>query len=150
MLNQLQIKRYSHRLQVEFRTLSKICKKLYYKYAPSRLTHRRNASLVKVPDYEIIALLVWQAEEGISSQRRFARCWGLCGLSRSRRVCSWLCNRQSINPRCTRSKRADSQSPSRRALYLRRWRLYRQMTARCSQDRRLYTVDTLSEKYEEC
>jgi DNA-binding Xre family transcriptional regulator len=33
MLNQLQIKRYSHRLQVEFRTLSKICKKLYYKYA---------------------------------------------------------------------------------------------------------------------
>lgn len=84
MLNQLQIKRYSHRLQVEFRTLSKICKKLYYKYAPSRLTHRRNASLVKVPDYEIIALLVWQAEEGISSQRRFARCWGLCGLSRSR------------------------------------------------------------------
>ena len=84
MLNQLQIKRYSHRLQVEFRTLSKICKKLYYKYAPSRLTHRHNASLVKVPDYEIIALLVWQAEEGISSQRRFARCWGLCGLSRSR------------------------------------------------------------------
>ena len=84
MLNQLQIKRYSYRLQVEFRTLSKICKKLYYKYAPSRLTHRRNASLVKVPDYEIIALLVWQAEEGISSQRRFARCWGLCGLSRSR------------------------------------------------------------------
>lgn len=64
MLNQLQIKRYCHRLQVEFRTLSKICKKLYYKYAPSRLTHRRNASLVKVPDYEIIALLVWQAEEG--------------------------------------------------------------------------------------
>ncbi|MBT8951040.1 transposase, partial [Lactobacillus delbrueckii subsp. bulgaricus] len=45
--------------------MSKICKKLYYKYAPSRLTHRRNASLVKVPDYEIIALLVWQAEEGI-------------------------------------------------------------------------------------
>ena len=84
MLNQLQIKRYCHRLQVEFRTLSKICKKLYYKYAPSRLTDRRNASLVKVPDYEIIALLVWQAEEGISSQRRFARCWGLCGLSRSR------------------------------------------------------------------
>lgn len=84
MLNQLQIKRYSHRLQVEFRTLSKICKKLYYKYAPSRLTHRRNASLVKVPDYEIIALLVWQAEEGISSQRRFARCWWLCGLSRPR------------------------------------------------------------------
>jgi hypothetical protein len=64
--------------------LSKICKKLYYKYAPSRLTHRRNPSLVKVPDYKIIALLVWQAEEGISSQRRFARCWGLCGLSRSR------------------------------------------------------------------
>ncbi|WP_270448748.1 IS982 family transposase [Lactobacillus delbrueckii] len=64
--------------------MSKICKKFYYKYAPSRLTDRRNASLVKVPDYEIIALLVWQAEEGISSQRRFARCWGLCGLSRSR------------------------------------------------------------------
>lgn len=75
MLNQLQIKRYCHRLQVEFRTLSKICKKLYYKYAPSRLTDRRNASLVKVSDYEIIALLVWQAEEGISFQRRFARCW---------------------------------------------------------------------------
>lgn len=84
MLNQLQIKRYCHRLQVEFRTFSKICKKLYYKYAPSRLTHRRNASLVKVPDYKIIALLVWQVEEGISSQRRFACCWGLCGLSRSR------------------------------------------------------------------
>ena len=28
--------------------------------------------------------LSWQAEEGISSQRRFARCWGLCGLSKSR------------------------------------------------------------------
>lgn len=66
MLNQLQIKCYSHRLQVEFRTLSKFCKKLYHKYAPSRLTNRRNASLVKVPDCEIIALLVWQAEEGIS------------------------------------------------------------------------------------
>ena len=74
MLNQLQIKRYSHRSQVEF----------YYKYTPSRLTNRRNASLVKVPDYEIIAVLVWQAEEGISSQRRSARYWGLCGLSRSR------------------------------------------------------------------
>ena len=49
MLIQLQIKRYSHRLQVGFRTLSKICKKLYY--APSRLTHRRNASLVKVPSW---------------------------------------------------------------------------------------------------
>lgn len=61
---QYRYERYSHRLQVEFRTLSKICKKLYYKYAPSRLTHCRNASLVKVPDYEIIALLVWQAEEG--------------------------------------------------------------------------------------
>lgn len=59
MLNQLQIKRYGHRLQVEFRTLSKFCKKLYYKCAPSRLTHRHNASLLKVPDYESIALLVW-------------------------------------------------------------------------------------------
>ena len=48
MLNQLQIKRYSHRSQVEFRTLSKICKELYYKYTPSRLTHRRNGSMVKV------------------------------------------------------------------------------------------------------
>ena len=57
MLNQLQIKRYSHRLQVEFRTLSKIYKKLYYKYAPSRLTHRRNASLVKVPDWHCITCL---------------------------------------------------------------------------------------------
>ena len=46
MLNQLQTKPYSHRLQVEFRTLSKICKKLYYKYAPSRLTHRRNDFVV--------------------------------------------------------------------------------------------------------
>ena len=84
MLNQLQIKRYSHRLQVEFRTLSKICKKLYYKYTPSKLTHRRNANLVKAPDYKIIPLLVWRAKEGIFSQRRFSRCWGLCGLSRSR------------------------------------------------------------------
>ena len=186
-------------MQVEFRTLSKICKKLYYKYAPSRLTHRRNASLVKVPDYEIIALLVWQSEEGISSQRRFARCWGLCGLSRSRfnrrarallgitaqivndlksrvdlsdqymiidslpmPLCQPIRNRrakvfegtanigynstkkfyyygfkghfavsqdgyvlgyvihQGINPRCKRSRRADSQYPSLRALYLRR------------------------------
>ena len=45
MLNQLQIKRYSYRLQVEFRTLSKICKKPYYKYAQSQLTYRRNANL---------------------------------------------------------------------------------------------------------
>lgn len=82
MLNQLQIKCYSHRLQVEFRTLSKTRKKLYYEYAPFRLTNHRNASLAKVLDYKIIALLVWQAEEGISSQRRFAQCWGLCSLSR--------------------------------------------------------------------
>ena len=68
MLNQLQIKRYSHRLQMEFGTLSKICKKLYYKYAPSKLTHRRNDNLVKVQDYKIIALLVWQARHIFPAQ----------------------------------------------------------------------------------
>ena len=59
-----------------------ICRSWYKLYAPDSLKHRRNTDQTKISDSSILAMLIWQAELGIESQRRF--CKFFVGLSHSR------------------------------------------------------------------
>ncbi len=59
-----------------------ICRSWYKLYAPNSLKHRRNTDQIKLSDSSILAMLIWQAELGIESQRRFCRFF--VGLSHSR------------------------------------------------------------------
>ena len=62
--------------------LNVICRSLYKLYAPDGLKHRKNVDQTKLPDSSILAMLIWQTEIGIESQRRF--CKFFVGLSHSR------------------------------------------------------------------
>ena len=54
-----------------------------YKFCvPDELKHRKNVDQVKISDSSILAMLIWQTEIGIESQRRF--CKFFVGLSHSR------------------------------------------------------------------
>ncbi|AZA20277.1 MAG: IS982 family transposase [Lactobacillus helveticus] len=81
-MNCLKLKRFSHHLQVSFSRLNMICRSWYKLYAPNSLKHRRNTDQIKLSDSSILAMLIWQAELGIESQRRFCRFF--VGLSHSR------------------------------------------------------------------
>ena len=81
-MNYLKLKRFSHHLQVSFSRLNMICRSWYKLYAPDSLKHRRNTDQTKISDSSILAMLIWQAELGIESQRRF--CKFFAGLSHSR------------------------------------------------------------------
>jgi len=81
-LNYLKINRFSHHLQVDFKQLNQICHRLYNDYAPDELANRRNVDQCVVSDSTLLAMLIWQAEIGIESQRRFSRFFS--GLSHSR------------------------------------------------------------------
>ena len=59
-----------------------ICRSLYKLYAPDGLKHRKNVDQTKLPDSSILAMLIWQTEIGIESQRRFCKLF--VGLSHSR------------------------------------------------------------------
>ncbi|MFH4386835.1 transposase [Lactobacillus helveticus] len=59
-----------------------MCRSWYKLYAPNSLKHRRNTDQIKLSDSSILAMLIWQAELGIESQRRFCRFF--VGLSHSR------------------------------------------------------------------
>jgi hypothetical protein len=59
-----------------------ICRSLYKLYAPDGLKHRKNVDQTMLPDSSILAMLIWQTEIGIESQRRF--CKFFVGLSHSR------------------------------------------------------------------
>lgn len=73
MLNQLQIRRYSHPpFASEISNFVENLQENLLQYAQSQLIYRRNANLSRFQTTRLIALLVWQAGEGISSQRRFA------------------------------------------------------------------------------
>ncbi|QQP29523.1 IS982 family transposase [Lactobacillus ultunensis] len=78
----LKLKRFAHHLQVSFARLNIICRSWYKLYAPDSLKHRRNVHQTKLSDSSILAMLIWQAELGIESQRRFCRFFA--GLSHSR------------------------------------------------------------------
>ncbi|RXF51779.1 IS982 family transposase, partial [Lactobacillus crispatus] len=81
-MNYLKLNRFSHHLQVSFSRLNVICRSLYNLYAPDKLTHRKNIDQTKLSDSSILAMLIWQTEIGIESQRRF--CKFFVGLSHSR------------------------------------------------------------------
>ena len=82
-MNYLKINRFSHHLQVSFKQLVLICRRLYHEFAPQKLSKRRNVDKCKIPDSTILAMLIWQAKIGVESQRRF--CESFCeDLSRSR------------------------------------------------------------------
>ena len=81
-MNYPKLKRFSHHLQVSFTRLNVICRSWYQLYAPDFLKHRRNTAQARLSDSSILAMLIWQAELGIESQRRFCRFF--VGLSHSR------------------------------------------------------------------
>ena len=81
-MNYLKLNRFSHHLQVSFSRLNVICRSLYKLYAPDKLKHRKNVDRTKLSDSSILAMLIWQTEIGIESQRRF--CKFFVGLSHSR------------------------------------------------------------------
>ena len=81
-MNYLKLNRFSHHLQVSFARLNVICRSLYKFCAPDELNHRKNVDQVKISDSSILAMLIWQTEIGIESQRRF--CKFFVGLSHSR------------------------------------------------------------------
>ena len=81
-MNYLKLNRFSHHLQVSFARLNVICRSLYKFCAPDELKHRKNVDQVKISDSSILAMLIWQTEIGIESQRRF--CKFFVGLSHSR------------------------------------------------------------------
>ena len=81
-MNYLKLKRFSRHLQVSFSRLNMICRSWYKLYAPDSLKHRRNTDQTKISDSSILAMLIWQAELGIESQRRF--CKFFAELSHSR------------------------------------------------------------------
>ena len=81
-MNYLKLNRFSHHLQVSFARLNVICRSLYKLCAPDELKHRKNVDQVKISDSSILAMLIWQTEIGIESQRRF--CKFFVGLSHSR------------------------------------------------------------------
>ena len=81
-MNYLKLNRFSHHLQVSFARLNVICRSLYKLCAPDELKYRKNIDQVKLSDSSILAMLIWQTEIGIESQRRF--CKFFVGLSHSR------------------------------------------------------------------
>ena len=81
-MNYLKLNRFSHHLQVSFARLNVICRSLYKLCAPDELKYRKNIDQVKFSDSSILAMLIWQTEIGIESQRRF--CKFSVGLSHSR------------------------------------------------------------------
>ena len=81
-MNYIKLNRFSHHLQVSFSRLNVICRSLYNLYAPDKLKHRKNIDQTKLSDNSILAMLIWQTEIGIESQRRF--CKFFVGLSHSR------------------------------------------------------------------
>ena len=81
-MSYIKLNRFSHHLQVSFSRLNVICRSLYNLYAPDKLKHRKNIDQTKLSDNSILAMLIWQTEIGIESQRRF--CKFFVGLSHSR------------------------------------------------------------------
>ncbi|MDX5107022.1 IS982 family transposase, partial [Lactobacillus crispatus] len=84
-MNYLKLNRFSHHLQVSFSRLNVICRSLYNLYAPDKLTHRKNIDQTKLSDSSILAMLIWQTEIGIESQRRFCECFNCLSHSRFNR-----------------------------------------------------------------
>lgn len=84
-MNYLNLKRFSHHLQVSYTQLSSICHKLYKHYAPDKLTKRRNVNQCTISDPSLLTMLIWQAEIGIESQRRFSHFFSSLSQSRFNR-----------------------------------------------------------------
>lgn len=72
-MNYLKPSIYSHLLQASLLKLMIICFNWYRDFAPAALKHRRNVKQCHVSDVAILALLLWQTELGIESQKRFYR-----------------------------------------------------------------------------
>lgn len=84
-MNCLKLNRFSHHLQISFQKLSVICHKLYSIYAPDKLSKRKNVDKCAISDSSLLAMLIWQAEIGIESQRRFSAFFSCISQSRFNR-----------------------------------------------------------------
>ncbi len=85
-----------HHLQLSMVQLRQICQELYMSVAPAECTCRKNIGKCKVSDIAILTMMLFQAEIGIKSQRKFYRIYQLLAgssqLERSRfnRRCRYL------------------------------------------------------------
>lgn len=92
-MGHLQYKPKHHHLQLSVAQLRKICRKFYQELAPTECAKRKNITLCKVSDVDILTLMLLQTELGIKSQRKFYRMY--CFFSRVKRL-----ERSRFNRRC--------------------------------------------------
>ena len=77
-----------HPLQLSMPQLREVWCDLYQKIAPDELVHRKNVEQCKVSDVSVLTLMLFQAEIGMKSQRRFYQL--ICnffGFTRLERSC---------------------------------------------------------------
>ena len=76
-----------HPLQLSMPQLREVWCDLYQKIAPDELVHCKNVEQCKVSDVSVLTLMLFQAEIGMKSQRRFYQLicnfFGFTGLERS-------------------------------------------------------------------
>ena len=76
-----------HHLQLSMSQLREVWCDLYQKIAPDELVHCKNVEQCKVSDVSVLTLMLFQAEIGMKSQRRFYQLicnfFGFTGLERS-------------------------------------------------------------------
>lgn len=76
-----------HPLQLSMSQLREVWCDLYQKIAPDELVHCKNVEQCKVSDVSVLTLMLFQAEIGMKSQRRFYQLicnfFGFTGLERS-------------------------------------------------------------------
>ncbi|MFC6253507.1 IS982 family transposase [Secundilactobacillus hailunensis] len=73
MLDQLQYKQSVVRIQSPLAKWIRLLSPLYQRFVPASIRFRKNYKLAKLSDVNLLALLCWQVELGITVQRRFYR-----------------------------------------------------------------------------
>lgn len=73
MLDQLQYKQSVVRIQSPLAKWIRLLLPLYRRFVPTSIRFRKNYKLAKLSDINLLALLCWQVELGITDQRRFYR-----------------------------------------------------------------------------
>ena len=73
MLDQLQYKQSVVRIQSPLAKWIRLLSPLYRRFVPASIRFRKNYKLSKLSDINLLALLCWQVELGITDQRRFYR-----------------------------------------------------------------------------
>jgi len=73
MLDQLQYKQSVILVQSALAKWVSVLSPLYQRFVPNSIKYRKNYQLAKLSDINLLALLCWQVDLGITDQRRFYR-----------------------------------------------------------------------------